>query len=73
MTAATTASLSGETAASQLKLGRTAAEDRHAPLIDFDDDLQTVVSPDSEASVAPAAPAGTHQVRSPTMPSDSTP
>jgi hypothetical protein len=28
-----------------------------------------VVTPDSEAKVAPAAPAGTHQVRSPTIPS----
>jgi hypothetical protein len=32
-----------------------------------------VVSPDSEASVAPAAPAGTHHVLSPTTPSTTTP
>jgi hypothetical protein len=33
----------------------------------------TIVSPDSEASVAPAAPAGTHHVWSPTIPSTWTP
>jgi hypothetical protein len=33
----------------------------------------TVVTPARDASVAPAAPAGTHQVRSPTMPSAATP
>src|SRR4029079_19529331 len=34
---------------------------------------QTVVKPASEASVAPAPPAGAHHVRSPTMPSAVTP
>src|SRR4029079_595051 len=33
---------------------------------------QIVVSPARDASVAPAAPAGTHQVRSPTIPSAAT-
>src|SRR4051812_21060850 len=34
---------------------------------------QTVVSPARDASVAPAAPVGTHHVRSPTIPSAATP
>ena len=44
----------------------------HAPLIGLDDDLQTVVSPDSEASFARGT-GRDHEVRSTTVPSDATP